>query len=109
VVLLLEVRRLSQVCAGFLKQADQRLAAANEDLRANREAWERLAQRLEDASEPLAEAGATFRTLRESVTDLRDRYQEGASSAARQMGWAVEALKLLRPLFRPKAHPASTP
>lgn len=109
VLLLLEVRRLRRACESFLERADLRLGAASEDLRASREAWERLSLRLEEAAEPLAQAGATFRSLHHTVTELRDRYQEGASSAARQMGWAVEALKLLRPLFRPKAHPAPTP
>ncbi len=100
---LLEVRRCSTALTQWLRTTEQHMGAMAEEVREARCTWDRLALHIESACEPIARLGETTRTLSNEVQLLRDRYQEGALSAARKVGGVVQILKSLWSLTHPRA------
>lgn len=102
-VFLLELRRCSKALTQWLHATEQHLGTMAEDARKARGTWDQLAARLEATCEPIARLGETSRLLSNEVQLLRDRYQEGALSAARKVGGVVQILKSLWSLTHPRA------
>ncbi|MBI3132203.1 MAG: hypothetical protein HYZ13_12850 [Acidobacteria bacterium] len=107
-VFLLELRRCSKAMIQWLNSTEQHLGTMAEEAREARCTWDHLATRMEASCEPLIQMGATTRTLTNEVQLLRDRYQEGALSAARKVGGIVQILKSLWSLTHPGAPRGAT-
>lgn len=107
-IFLLELRRCGRALAQWLHTTELHLGSMAEDAREARCTWDHLATRLEAGCEPLIQMGATTRTITNEVQLLRDRYQEGALSAARKVGGIVQILKSLWSLTHPGAPRGAT-
>jgi hypothetical protein len=108
VLFLLEIRRCSKALTHWFQATEQHLGAMAQDAREARQTWDHLAARLEASCEPLIQLGETTRTLSNEVQLLRDRYQEGALSAARKVGGIFQILKSLWSLTHPGAPRGAT-
>lgn len=100
---LLEWRRCSKALIQWLSTTERHMDSMAEEAREARRTWDHLASRMEASCEPLLQMGATTRTLSQDIQLLRDRYQEGALSAARKVGGVVQILKSLWSLTHPRA------